>query len=109
MFYNKEISIIEETEGYVDDYGIWHDGEMEVVDTIDCDVQPANAKQIYDDFGYQGVARFRVFADLNDHINLGAIIQYKGKNYKVIRLNSWDDYMDFIVDDVDVKVGENGE
>ncbi|MCK9471786.1 MAG: hypothetical protein M0Q88_08550 [Bacilli bacterium] len=70
MFYDKEIEIITDS-GYLDDNGLWVDGEISIIKTIECDVQPYISKLNYRDFSYDKDAKYRVFCDVDEILKLG--------------------------------------
>jgi len=99
MFYTKQIGIYTQSLGYKDEYAIWHDGELTITETIDCDLQPITKELAFKIFGIDENVKYRVFCGLFDNIKIGTIIQYIDKKYRVISLLEWDDYKDFIVGD----------
>ncbi|MDF2589833.1 MAG: hypothetical protein K0S41_3674 [Anaerocolumna sp.] len=100
-FYDKDINIINKTEGYKDAYSIWHDGSYSVIKTLECDVQPITKEIAIRDFGIDKVVKYRIFCDYSDLIEVGTIIQYLNHYYRVESIISWD-YLDMIVGDYNV-------
>lgn len=99
MLYDKSIDIMSYTEGYKDNYGIWHNGTSLVGKTIECDVQPITKEIAFRDFGIEEKVKYRIFSDLDESIKVNATIQFKGVAYRVINIIEWD-YLDFIVGDL---------
>lgn len=97
MFYTKYLQIIEESEGYLDDWGIWHPGEETVVKTICCDIQPYSAERLYRDYGYQIEVTKRVFCNPDPIITVGTICKYKEERYVVKKVIEWDDYWELML------------
>lgn len=98
MFYTKTIHIIEETDGHMDDeWGVWVDGELAIVKSVECDVQPITQKQAMEDFGYTKQVKYRIYADLDPLFEIGTIIQYKNQYLKIVEMKEWDDYVDMLV------------
>lgn len=91
MFYNKEISILSDT-GYLDDNGLWVDGEDIVVKTIDVDLQPITMEIAYRDYGYTENVSYRVFADIDPLLKNGTTIQYMDYKLTIVKVVVWDDY-----------------
>ena len=95
-FYNKSITIMRETDGYMY-HGSWVDGTLQAVRTIACDVQPASRDQIYKDYGFYIECEYRLFCDIDKAFDVGAVIGYEGKNYKTVKVIKWDDYIEIFV------------
>ncbi len=100
MFYDTKIDILYTGNGYKDEYGIWHDGELVSIKNIDCDIQPITKEISMKVFGISENVKYRIFCNVVDSIDIGTIIQYNNKLYRVISLLEWD-YFDFIVGDYD--------
>lgn len=100
MFYNKTINIYIDSEPFVDDYGIVHKGELELVDTLLVDVQPIDRLKSQKEYGIDTKVSWRIFSPLNQHIIDGAYVEYKGKMYRVLNVIEWDDYIEFLVGDL---------
>ena len=100
MFYNKTINIYIDSEPFVDDYGIVHKGELELVDTLLVDVQPIDRLKSQKEYGIDTKISWRIFSPLNQHIIDGAYVEYKGKMYRVLNVIEWDDYIEFLVGDL---------
>lgn len=98
-FYNKEIILLAETEGYLH-HGVLVEGVLTETKTINCDVQPANREQIYKDYGYYIDCKYRVFSDVDTDIKLGAKVKYKDNTYKIVKVIEWDSYYDIFIDEV---------
>ncbi|MDK2800569.1 MAG: hypothetical protein PWQ70_2188 [Clostridiales bacterium] len=100
MFYNKKIEILDFQEGYTDDYGIYHKGQEIVLKSIQCDVQPISADLVQKIFGNYKNINYRIFADVDESLDTGVIIQYDNQKYKIKKIILWDEYVDFIVEKV---------
>lgn len=100
MFYNKTINIYIDSEPFVDDYGIVHKGKLELVDTLLVDVQPIDRLKSQKEYGIDTKVSWRIFSPLNQHIIDGAYVEYKGKMYRVLNVIEWDDYIEFLVGDL---------
>lgn len=98
MFYDKEIELLSETEGYVDSKGIWHDGEEVTLKTIMVDVQPYSSERLHRDYGYNVKCIKRVFCDLDNDIVEGMKIKYQNDVYIINKIIEWDDYIDIMID-----------
>ena len=96
-YYDKQVEIITESEGYLDSGGIWHDGELTVLKTIDCDVQPYNKERAYQDYGFTVDCTKRVFCDPDSNLLVGGIVEYNTELYIIVKLIDWDDYYDIIL------------
>lgn len=92
MFYDKEIEIIKETEGYLNDEGRWVKGELKGVKTIECDVQPFSTELARREYGYNEVVQYRVFCDVDEEIEINGTIRYEEEDYKIKRIVKWDSY-----------------
>ena len=101
MFYNKLINIYTKAEPSVDEYGVVHEGELELVDTLYVDVQPIDKLRVQKEYGIDISVSWRIFSPLNQYIIDGAYIQYKDKMYKILNLMEWDDYIEFLVGGID--------
>jgi len=103
MFYDKEIDILGLSQGYTDDDGIYHPGEVIVTTTIPCDVQPYSSDLLYRDYGYNEQVTKRVFCDINSILKSGVYVSYKepyeseATRYKIKRIIPWDDYMELML------------
>jgi hypothetical protein len=100
VFYNKTINIYIDSEPFVDDYGIVHKGELELVDILLVDVQPIDRLKSQKEYGIDTKISWRIFSPLNQHIIDGAYVEYKGKMYRVLNVIEWDDYIEFLVGDL---------
>ncbi|MEY8417049.1 hypothetical protein AAK964_12165 [Tissierella praeacuta] len=97
MFYNKDIEIIEDT-GYLNDDGLWIDGEFKIIKTIEADVQPFSKELAYKKYSYNEDIMYRVFINPEELIKLGTIIKYKNEYYIVKKIIDWDDYWILLLD-----------
>ena len=103
MFYDKEIDILSDA-GYLNDSGRWVEGKIEVVKTIECDIQPYIQKMNYRDFSYDKDAKYKVYCDLDELLKLGVQVKYKNNTYYIVEIKDWDDYLILLLDDK--KAGE---
>jgi len=100
MFYDKILNLLTNTEGYIDDWGIYHEGTESVLKTIDCDIQPYSGELLYREYGYQEQVTKRAFCDIDDDIKMEmTVTDAIGKKFKIIKIIAWDDYLDVMLDD----------
>lgn len=97
-FYKKEISIKGQGEGYLDDSGIWHNGEETVIKTIPCDIQPYTKELAYRDYGFTVDCTKRMFCDADSVLQTGTTVLNDGEPYVIVKLVDWDDYYDIMLD-----------
>jgi c-di-AMP phosphodiesterase-like protein len=97
-FYDKQIQVIGQGEGYLDDSGIWHNGTETVVKTISCDIQPYTKELAYKDYGFTVDCTKRVFCEVDSTLQNGITVQYNGERYKIVKLIDWDNYYDIMLD-----------
>ncbi len=97
MFYDKELKVLSESEGYTDDYGIWHDGEVTDLKTIYADVQPYSSELCYKDYGYRVQCTKRVFCDIDIDIVEGTLLKIETKRFKTMKIIRWDSYMELMI------------
>lgn len=95
-FYNKEITLLQESGGYLF-HGSWIEGSITEVKTIPCDVQPSNREKIYKDYGYYIDCTYRVFCDIDSSITVGGMVRYKGNDFDIVKVIEWDDYLDVFI------------
>lgn len=107
MFYNKEIFVYVygETE---DVHGVTREGYtlLETTDPILVDVQPYSSEKAKKDYGYDIETTKRIFCDIITEITESAIIKYKSQYYSIQKVNEWDDYLDVMLLETEVKVNE---
>ncbi|MEA4926307.1 MAG: hypothetical protein VB084_13475 [Syntrophomonadaceae bacterium] len=100
MFYDKIINLLTITEGYIDDWGIYHEGTESVLKIIPCDIQPYSSELLYREYGYQDQVTKRVFCDIDENIQNGMNVSDKnGNRFKIVKVIEWDDYLDVMLDD----------
>lgn len=104
-FYNKQITLLKETDGYMY-HGSWMDGEIVEVRSIPCDVQPASREQIFKDYGYYIDCTYRAFCDLDNDIVIGGMVCYKDKDFDIVKVIEWDDYLDCFIKEREEVEGE---
>ena len=97
MFYNKTINIYIDSQASTDEYGIVRKGELELVDTLQVDVQPIDKLRSQKEYGIDIDISYRIFSPLNQYIIDGAYIEYKGNMFKIMNIIEWDDYVEFHV------------
>jgi len=93
MFYKFNVNIWNKTPSTKVN-GITIDGELEIVDTIDCDIQNYSKNLLLSQYGYDIEVSKRIFMDINSEIKIGTIIEYNSKNYEVRKFIEWDDYLE---------------
>lgn len=101
MFRDKRIEILNRTDGHKDKYGIWHQGQLETVDSMLVTLQPITRKIVKRDFGLDIDVEYRVICDVNTNICDGSIIRYNNKLFKIEKLLPWESHYDFIIGDYD--------
>ena len=101
MFYTKTINIYVDSQPSIDEYGIVHKGELTLVDTLLVDVQPIDRLRSQKEYGVDINISWRIFSPLNQYIIDGAYVEYKGKMYKILNAIEWDDYIEFLIGDLD--------
>ena len=99
-YYDKQIEVMTQADGTLDDDGIYHNGVETVVKTIDCDIQPYTKEQAYKDYGFVIECTKRVFCDNDTVLELGGIVRYNNELYAIKRLINWDDYCDIMLNNV---------
>lgn len=96
-FYDKEIKVLEQAEGYLH-RGSWVDGGLVEKLEITCDVQPSNRELIFREYGFYIECAIRIFCDVVD-IAVGDIVECAEQRYKVVKVVKWDDYLDIFAED----------
>jgi len=100
MFYDQTLDLITTSNGYLDEWGTYHEGTESVLKTIDCDIQPYSGDLLYREYGYQEQVTKRVFCDLDLDIKNGmTVTDANSKRFKIIKVIDWDDYLDVMLDD----------
>lgn len=99
MFYDKVLTIKSSVEGVLNEDGIWYKGQDFLLKVIQCDAQPYSSQLLYKDYGYTEDVKYRVFCDKDNDITVGLPVEYEGKTYKIVRIISWDDHMELMIDD----------
>ncbi|EHQ90171.1 hypothetical protein [Desulfosporosinus youngiae] len=100
MFYNHTLYLLNVNPGELDDYGIYHEGQEQVLKSFPCDIQPYSSELLYREYGYQEQVTKRVFCDLDSDIKNGKIVRDgSGQKYMIKKIIPWDDYMDVMLDD----------
>lgn len=98
MFDNKLVQIIQKSDGYTDEMGIWHDGTEAVVKNIYCDVQPYSKELAYRQYGYNDEVTFRMFVDSVDYnFKLGNTVKFEDNNYIVKKVFDWDGFQEVLI------------
>mgnify|MGYP006900758935 FL=1 len=97
MFYDKRIEILGTSEGYTDDWGIYHPGQEIPIKTIDCDVQPYSAELLYRDYGYNEQVTKRAFCDIDPLLKTGGYVRYNNQKYIIKKIIEWDDYVELML------------
>lgn len=96
-FYNKEIDVLGQGEGYLDDSGIWHNGAETVIKTIPCDIQPYTKELAYKNYGFIVDCTKRVFCDVDLVLQTGMTVLYDGEPHAIVKLVDWDSYYDIML------------
>lgn len=97
MFYTETINIYIDSESSVDEYGIVQKGESVLVDTLLVDIQPVNKAKVQKDYGISEDVSYVIYSPPNSHITTDSKIEYKGKMYKIITLEEWNSFYEFLV------------
>lgn len=103
MFYDNEIDILNDT-GKVNNSGRWVEGEITVIKTIECDVQPYSKELAYRDYSFEEDVKYRVFCDPEPLIELGTKISYQEifkdekTIFNVVKIIPWDDFWVVLID-----------
>lgn len=103
MFYDKEIDILEISEGNTDDDGVYHAGVESTTKTIHADVQPYSSDLFYRDYGFKEQVTKRIFCDIDTNLFNGVYIRYKEPyessktRYKIKKIIPWDNYMELML------------
>jgi len=69
-------------------------GELGLVKTIDCDMQPYSTELLIKSYGYDIPVTKRFFIDDIADIKIGTILQYKAEQHEVKKIIPWDNYFD---------------
>lgn len=96
MLYDKEIQIVEISEGNIDDYGVYKDGIEATVKIINCDVQPYSKEAFYKDYGYDEKVSIRIFCDVEPLLKIGTIILFQDIRHEIRKIIAWDNYMELM-------------
>ena len=97
MFYTETINIYIESESSVDEYGIVQKGEPVLVDTLLVDVQPVNKAKVQKDYGLNEDVSYVIYSAPNAHITTDSKIEYKGDMYKILTLEEWNSFYEFLI------------
>ena len=95
IFYNNTASVIE----YIydkDERGRMIPITENIKDTFKCDIQPISQDRVQKDFGISKHCIYRIFANKNENIKIGNIIEISDKYYKIESIKEWD-YLEFVV------------
>ncbi|MGF7184962.1 hypothetical protein GGQ84_001047 [Desulfitispora alkaliphila] len=98
MFYNKKLKLYKRGEGYFDDRRIWHEGELEHIKTINCDVQPYSKSLLMKDYGYAVECQNRAFINPDSDFELFNRVEYQDKQFKIVKVIEWDEYWELMLD-----------
>ena len=104
MFYDKEISILENI-GHFDENEYWVKGDTTIVKTIECDVQPITKELAYKEYGLNEDVKYRVFCDpdplLKNGIQVSYLEQFASEPtiFNIISIIPWDDFWVVLLDD----------
>lgn len=100
MFYTKTIEIYKKNM-IIDEYGIVKQGEMSLLDIIKADVQPVGIQMNPTEYGISKDVKYMIFSPLNKNLSEESYIGYEGQVYKIIRMEKWDDFIEFLVGKID--------
>lgn len=98
MFYDKILELYIEGEGHFNDRQIWVKGQLEPFKIIQCDIQPYSSELLKRDYGYDIKCTKRIFCDPDSELLLGMTVSDSHDTYKVVKIITWDDYWDVVLD-----------
>lgn len=97
MFYDKEIKLYKKGTSTKNNIGQIIEGQLQFIKNIMVDIQPYSTEEAKKDYGYTIECTKRMFCDLED-ININSnIIKYKNKDYDIVKIIEWDDYLEVIL------------
>lgn len=103
MYYTKSIDVY--TYGkHKNEYNETVKGYTKSLEDISCDVQPYSAEKLEKDYGYKVECTKRIFCDIYDEIQESNIIVYRNKTYKVQKIIEWDNYLELMILEFEVKL-----
>lgn len=98
MFNFKQVDIIQKSEGFTDEMGIYHDGTESIVKTIYIDVQPYSKELAYREYGYNEEVCYRMFVGNTTYkFKLGDTIKFEDVNYLTKKVLAWDDFQEVLI------------
>lgn len=98
MFDNKKVDIIQNSDGYFDEMGTWHDGIESITRTIYVDVQPYSKELAYREYGYNEEVCNRMFVDNTIYtFKLGDTVKFEDTNYIVKKILEWDGFQEVLI------------
>jgi len=80
--------------------GIYIQGELTLINNINCDIQPVSTELLLKTYGFNIDVNKRIFIDCFDSdIKIGTIIQYQNKqntteSYEVKKIIPWENFME---------------
>lgn len=107
IFYDKKLSIYS-TENTLDDEGSVIEGEKQLVEEIDCNIQIQTVEKIRQDYGADITAEAIVTCE-NTKAKIGNITSYNGIEYEIIRIIPSDSHITMLLHHIQDGKIENGE
>ncbi|MEC1780073.1 hypothetical protein [Schinkia azotoformans] len=99
MFYDKELQIQGViTEGYRDEFSIYHEPQFGTVKTVMGDVQPYSQEMAKRQYGFDINVSNRVFLDFEPLIRVGTKMKHNDITYIVKKIIDWDTFMELMID-----------
>lgn len=104
LFYDKEIFIYTYGEKKDKD-GVTREGYTKLIttDSIMVDIQPYSSEKAKKEYGYDVVTTNIMFCDFISEITEDAIIKYNNKTYSVQKILDWQEYLDVLLLETEVK------
>lgn len=97
MFYNKSIEIWEKGTSSKNSIGQTVNIPPDKIKDLLVDIQPYSSEEAKKDYGFTINCTKRMFIDIEDiKINTN-IIKYRKKDYDVVKIIEWDEYMEVLL------------
>lgn len=97
MFYNFEVELWKKGTSFKDSIGQIINNPPDFLKNMMVDIQPYSSEEAKKDYGFTVNCTRRMFCDVED-ININTnIIKCKNKDYDVVKIIEWDDYMEVLL------------
>jgi hypothetical protein len=97
MFYDKEIEIWKKGTTSKNTIGQMVSATPVFIKSTLVDIQPYSSEEAKKDYGFTIECTKRMFCDIED-INIDSnIIKYNSKDYNVVKIIPWDDYLEVML------------